>query len=80
MVAVVFLSKLADKVRKLTDPEIRKLAVEERIGETSAHRLNFHLYEDFAHRFSAEDAESIWQTILNTLRENRSRNCPICSR
>ena len=32
MVAVVFLSKLADKVRKLKDPEIRKLSVEERIG------------------------------------------------
>jgi len=61
MVAVVFLSKLADKVRKLKDPEISKLPIEERIGEISAHRLNFHLYEDFAHRFSTKDAESIWK-------------------
>ena len=61
MVAVVFLSKLADKVRTLKDPEVKKLSIEERIGAISAHRLNFHLYEDFADRFSAEDAEDIWQ-------------------
>ena len=61
MVAVVFLSKLADKVHTLKDPEVNKLSTEERIGAISAHRLNFHLYEDFARRFSAEDAESIWK-------------------
>ena len=61
MVAVVFLSKLADKVHKLKDPEVNKLSIEERIGAISAHRLNFHLYEDFADHFSAEAAEDIWQ-------------------
>ena len=61
MVAVVFLSKLADKVRTLNDLEISKLPIEERIAAISAHRLNFHLYEDFADRFSAGDAEGIWQ-------------------
>ena len=59
MVAVVFLSKLADKVRKLKDSKISKLSVEERITAISAHRLNFGLYEDFADRFSAEAAEGI---------------------
>ena len=79
MVAVVFLSKLADKVRKLKDPEIRKLSVEERIGEISAHRLNFHLYEDFADRFSAEDAERIWKrfsTLYEKIEAEIARSVP----
>ena len=70
MVAVVFLSKLADKVRKLKDSKISKLSVEERITAISAHRLNFGLYEDFADRFSAEAAEGIRKRFSDTIREN----------
>ncbi|GEM_PF-1444824 len=79
MVAVVFLSKLADKVRKLKDPEVSKLSIEERIGAISAHRLNFHLYEDFADRFSAEDAESIWKrfsTLYAKIEAEIARSVP----
>jgi len=76
---VFFDSKLTDKVRKLKDPEIRKLSVEERIGEISAHRLNFHLYEDFADRFSAEDAERIrkrFSTLYEKIEAEIARSVP----
>ena len=79
IVAVVFLSKLADKVRTLKDSEVRKLPIEERIGAISAHRLNFGLYEDFARRFSAEDAESIWKrfsTLYEKIEAEIARSIP----
>ena len=79
MVAVVFLSKLADKIHILKDPEVQKLSVEERIGAISAHRLNFHLYEDFARRFSAEDAESLWErfsTLYQKIEAEIARSVP----
>ena len=80
MVAVVFLSKLADKIHTLKDPEVQKLPVEERIGAISAHRLNFHLYEAFARRFLRRRCREYLETVLDAIRENRGRDCSVCSR
>ena len=49
------------------------------MGENLAYRLNFHLYEDFARRFSAEDAESIWQrfsTLYEKIEAEIARSVP----
>ena len=67
MVAVVFLSKLADKIHKLKDPEISKLSIEERIGAISAHRLNFHLYEDFAGSFFHRRCRKYLETVFDAI-------------
>lgn len=59
MVCLVFLSKLVDKVRTLKQPDVQKMSVEERVRAISEHRLNFYLFEDFAQRFTADEANLI---------------------
>ena len=57
----MLLSKFADKVQTLKQPEVQKMSVEERASAISEHRLNFYLFEAFAQRFTADEANLIWQ-------------------
>ena len=61
MVGLIFLSKLADKVRILKQPGVQKMLVGERVSAISEHKLNFYLFEDFAQRFTLDEAHLIWQ-------------------
>ena len=76
MVCLIFLSKLADKVRTLKQPETQKMSVKERTSAISEHRLNFYLFEDFAQRFTVDEANLIWQrfaTLYELIQKETSR-------
>ena len=76
MVCLVLLSKLADKVRTLKQPEVQKMSTEERASAISEHRLNFYLFEAFAQRFTADEANLIWQrfaTLYELIQKETSR-------
>ena len=76
MVCLVFLSKLVDKVRTLKQPDVQKMSVEERVSAISEHRLNFYLFEDFAQRFTADEANLIWQrfsTLYDLIQKETDR-------
>ena len=61
MVCVVLLSKWVDKLRKLKSHEVANLPLEEQINAIGEHRLNFHVYRDFARRFSEGEAIQLWE-------------------
>jgi len=76
MVCLVLLSKLVDKVRTLKQPEVQQMSVEERVSAISEHRLNFYLFEDFAQRFTVDEANLIWQrfsTLYDLIRKETNR-------
>ncbi|MEC8892093.1 MAG: hypothetical protein VX901_02080, partial [Candidatus Poribacteria bacterium] len=76
MVCLIFLSKLVDKVRTLKQPETQKMSVKERTSAISEHRLNFYLFEDFAQRFTVDEANLIWQrfaTLYELIQKETSR-------
>ena len=79
MVCVVYLSKLVEKTRTLKQPDIANLSFEERVDAISEHQLNFHLFEDFSHRFSAEEAELLgarFRTLYDKIQEEIDRSIP----
>ena len=78
MVCVVFLSKWVDKLRKLRSPEIRNLSQEEQINAIGEHRLNFHVYSDFAQRFSEAEAKQLRERF-STLFERIESEIERCS-
>ena len=76
IVCLVLLSKLADKVQTLKQPEVQKMSVEARASVMSEHRLNFYLFEAFAQRFTADEANLIWQrfaTLYELIQKETSR-------
>ena len=76
IVCLVFLSKLVDQVWILKQPEIQKMSVEERVSAVSEHRLNFYLCEDFAQRFTVDEANLIWQrfsTLYDLIQKETDR-------
>ena len=76
MVCLVFLSKSLDKVRTLKQHEVQQMSVEERVSAISEHRLNFYLFEDFAQRFTVDEANLIWQrfsTLYDRIQKETDR-------
>ena len=61
MVCVVLLSKWVDKLRTLKSREVVNLPLEEQINAVREHRLNFHVYRDFAQRFAEAEANQLWE-------------------
>ena len=61
MVYLIFLSRLVEKTQKLNQPEVLCLPFEEQVNATATHGLSFHLFEDFARRFSTDEANLLWQ-------------------
>ena len=79
MVTVVLLCRWADKVRKLKSPDILNLPLEERVRAVSEHRLNIHLFEEFATRFSQSEADTLWErfeTLDAQLQADAERSVP----
>ena len=79
MVCVVYLSKLVEKTRTLKQPDVAHLPFEERVDAISEHRLNFYLFEDFSRRFSAEEADLLWnrfRTLYDRIQEEIDRSIP----
>ena len=79
MVCVVYLSKLVEKTRTLKQSDVANLPFEERVEAISEHRLNFYLFEDFSRRFSAKEADLLWnrfRTLYDKLQEEIDRSIP----
>ena len=79
MVCVVYLSKLVEKTHTLKQPNVANLPFEERVDAISEHQLNFYLFEDFSHRFSAEEADLLWnrfRTLYDKIQEEIDRSIP----
>ena len=79
MVCVVYLSKLAEKTRTLTRPDVSKLSFEKRVEAISEHHLSFYIFEDFSRRFSAEEADLLWgrfRTLYDKIQEEIDRSVP----
>ena len=52
------------------------MSAEERASAISEHRLNFYLFEAFAQRFTADEANLIWQrfaTLYELIQKETSR-------
>jgi len=52
------------------------MSVKERTSAISEHRLNFYLFEDFAQRFTVDEANLIWQrfaTLYELIQKETSR-------
>ena len=79
MVCLVLLCRLADKVQTLMRPEVANLPLEDRIQAIPEHRLNFYLYEAFAHRLTPSEAETLWArfgTLAAQLQADAERSIP----
>ena len=77
MVCVVYLSKLAEKTRTLTRPDVLNLSFEKRVEAISEHQLSFYIFEDFSRRFSAEEADLLWgrfRTLYDKIQEEIDRS------
>ncbi len=62
MVCVMLLARLANKIYKLKNPEIAALPQTER-ARVVAGTADYQFYEDFGHRFSFEEADTLRQRL-----------------